>query len=124
MVLKINFEKLNDIMLSFYKLSGIKIILFDENRKIDESGYYYFIKDLTTAKYEQHEYAQIVHAFRLQRSIKYSINEEGTFQTKRWNSIPVKYIQLYPTGFPNIMYYNKTTRDNIKKYRHKNYNLL
>lgn len=34
MVLKIDFSKLNDIMLSFYKMTGIKIIIFDENREI------------------------------------------------------------------------------------------
>lgn len=111
---KVNFK--NAIVAEKGWSQSISIPAFDENRKIDESGYYYIMKDFTTAKYEQHEYAQIVHAFRLQRSIKYSINEEGTFQTKRWNSIPVKYIQLYPTGFPNIIYYNKTIRDNIKNY--------
>lgn len=37
MDLNINFEKLNDILLSFYKMSGIKIIIFDENREIISS---------------------------------------------------------------------------------------
>ena len=111
---KVNFK--NAIVAERGWSQSISIPAFDENRKIDESGYHYFIKDFTTAKYEQHEYAQIVHAFRLQRSIKYSINEEGTFQTKRWNSIPVKYIQLYPTGIPHYMYYNKNITDKIKNY--------
>jgi len=34
MELKIDFSRLNDILLSFYKMSGIKIIIFDENREI------------------------------------------------------------------------------------------
>ncbi len=34
MDLKIDFEKLNDILLSFYKMSGIKIIIFNENREV------------------------------------------------------------------------------------------
>ncbi len=37
MELKINFEKLNDIMQAFYSLTGIKIIIFDEERNIIHS---------------------------------------------------------------------------------------
>ncbi len=37
MELKINFEKLDDIMKAFYSLTKIKIILFDENRNVIHS---------------------------------------------------------------------------------------
>lgn len=37
MKLKINFERLNDIMQAFYALTGIKIIIFDINRNIVHS---------------------------------------------------------------------------------------
>lgn len=39
---------------------------------------------------------QTIHAFRLQKSMIYSINEVGTFQTRRWNSSSVSYTQHFP----------------------------
>ena len=37
MKIKIDFEKLNDIMRAFYSVSGIKIIIFDTNRNVIQS---------------------------------------------------------------------------------------
>ena len=78
------------------------------------SLYYYF---------NQHDYLQLIKAVRLQKSVNYSINLPGSFQTRRWQSQPFFYVRNKTENFNDIKSFDEFKDNPYKRYMQSNFRI-